>query len=145
MMKALLAGLAAAALIPAVGAAQGYAAPPPGAPPGAYDENNYGPPPGAEVDPGDNLGAWRNRHDTRAREEWMEQRIHARMADSSLNEAQARTDLARLHEVRAMDEGFRNAAGGELSPDQRREINTRLERLADTILAQEDAAPGPAQ
>ena len=130
MLKSLvLAGLAAAALAPSLASAQ---------PTGAYSEDNYGPPHGVEVAPNDDLTTWRNRHDTQQREEWMEARIRHRVGDGALTQDQADRDLARLHEIRAMDEGFRQSGGGELTMEQRHQINLRLENLADTILAEEN-------
>jgi hypothetical protein len=130
MLKSLvLAGLAATALAPSLVGAQ---------PTGAYDEDHYGPPPGAQIAPNDDLTIWKNRHDTQAREQWMDQRIRSRVSDGSITQAQADRDMARLSEIRAMDDGFRRTNGGPLTPDQRRQINLRLEHLADTILAEEN-------
>ena len=130
MLKSLvLAGLAAAALAPSLAAAQT-----------AYDEEHYGPPPGAQLAPNDDLAVWQNRHDTQAREQWMGERIRHRVSDGSITQAQADRDMARLDEIRAMDNGFRRTNGGPLTPDQRRQINLRLEHLADTILAEEDGS-----
>lgn len=128
MLKSLLlAGLAAAALAPSLAGAQP-----------AYDEEHYGPPPGAQVAPGDNLTVWENRGATQQREQWMEQRIHHRVGDGALTQDQATRDLAHLHEIQAMDDGFRRSNGGHLTPDQRHQINQRLEHLADAILAEEN-------
>lgn len=130
MLKSLvLAGLAAAALAPSLASAQ---------PAGAYDENHYGPPPGVQVAPDDNLTVWENRHNTQAREQWMEQRIHHRVGDGAITQEQANRDLAHLREIQAMDDGFRRSNGGTLTFDQRRQINQRLEHLADMILAEEN-------
>jgi hypothetical protein len=137
MLKSLvLAGVAVAAIAPALASAQ---------PTVPYDENNYGPPPGVEVAPNDDLTTWRNRHDTHAREEWMEARIRHRVSDGALTQAQADRDMAHLHEIRAMDDGFRSSNGGDLTPDQRHQINLRLEHLADTILAEENATASAAE
>lgn len=128
MLKSLvLAGLAAAALAPSLATAQT-----------AYQEDHYGPPAGVHVAPNDNLTVWENRHNTQSREDWMEARIHHRVADGAITQPQADRDLARLHEIRAMDDGFRHTNGGPLTFDQRRQVNLRLEHLADTILAEEN-------
>jgi hypothetical protein len=130
MLKSLvLAGLAAAALAPSLASAQ---------PAGAYDENHYGPPPGVQVAPNDNLTTWENRRNTQEREQWMDQRIRSRVGDGSITQDQANRDMAHLHEIQAMDDGFRRSNGGTLNPDQRRQINQRLEHLADMILAEEN-------
>ena len=128
MLKSLvLAGLAAAALTPCLASAQT-----------AYDEEHYGPPPGVQVEPNDNLTIWENRGNTQAREQWMEERIRHRVSDGAITQAQADHDMGRLREIQAMDDGFRRDNGGHLTPDQRHQINDRLEHLADMILAEEN-------
>jgi hypothetical protein len=137
MLKSMvLAGLAAAALAPSLASAQ---------PMGAYNEDNYGPPPGVQAAPNEDLTVWQNRHNTRAREEWMEERIRHRVGDGALTQDQANRDLAHLHEIRAMDDGFRQSGGGELTFEQRRQINQRLEHLADMILAEENSTAAAEQ
>ena len=128
MLKSLvLAGLAAAALAPSLAAAQT-----------AYDEEHYGPPPGAQLAPNDDLTVWKDRHNTQEREQWMEQRIRHRVSDGAITQEQADRDMAHLREIQAMDDGFRRTNGGPLSMDQRRQVNERLEHLADMILAEEN-------
>jgi hypothetical protein len=135
MLKSLvLAGLAAAALTPSLAGAQP-----------AYDEEHYGPPPNVQVAPNDDLTVWESRHDTHAREQWMDQRIRHRVSDGAITQQQADRDLAHLHEIRAMDDGFRRSNGGELTPEQRHQINDRLEHLADMILAEENQTAAASQ
>lgn len=127
MLKSLLlAGLAAAALAPSLAGAQ------------PADEERYGPPPGVQVAPNDDLTVWENRGNTQAREQWMEQRIRSRASDGSITQEQATRDMGHLREIQAMDDGFRRSNGGSLAPDQRHQINQRLEHLADMILAEEN-------
>jgi len=126
----------------------GYAPPPP--PPGDYGQNRpYSqdsgyppapPPPGYDRDAayGRDQGAGAPM-DTRAREDGLQNRIQQRIADGQLDDRNGRRALRDLDDIRRIDADYRGA-DGRLNPDQRRDIEARLDTLRANLGGDRDQA-----
>ena len=109
----LLGGLAVAALVPAIAAAQ--TDPNAASAPGYGEDSSY-----------TSAQAWAGApQGVRGREDWLEQRIHNAMADGTMEYYQGRDALKALHDVRRMAAAYR--AAGPLDGQQRAEIGARLD------------------
>ena len=119
-----------------------YTAPPP--PPAYGQDNGYAPPP---PPPGDHdryadqgRGPWAGAPgDTREREDWLQARIQQRIGDGELDDRRGRHALRDLDDIRRIDADYRQA-DGHLSPDQRRDIQARLDTLRASLWADRDQA-----
>ncbi len=80
---------------------------------------------------------WDASGDTRNKEDWIERSIRARVAEGSLSRVESRRALRRLNEIRRMDADYRND-DGEMSPDQRADIEARLDGLRSNVFANQD-------
>jgi outer membrane lipoprotein SlyB len=70
--------------------------------------------------------------DTRAREDWLQSKIQARVADGRLDDRRGRHALRDLNDIRRIDADYRDA-DGHLNSDQRRDILARLDTLHDSL------------
>jgi hypothetical protein len=126
--------------------------PPPAPPAGEYDQNRpYGqqgaysaappPPPGDYGrDAAYGRDAWAGAPmDTREREDWLQTRIQQRIADGQLDDRRGRHALRDLDDIRRMDADYREA-DGHLNPDQRRDIQERLDTLRASVWADRNQA-----
>jgi hypothetical protein len=68
--------------------------------------------------------------DTRAREQSLEAALERRMDDGVVSQRDGRRAMRDLRDIDAVDAAYRNGAGGRLTPDQRRDIEARLDALA---------------
>jgi outer membrane lipoprotein SlyB len=83
------------------------------------------------------------REDTRERENHLQARIERRIADGALDERQGRHATRDLEDIRRIDADYRST-DGRLNPDQRRDIDARLDALDQRLRADRgDGAPAP--
>jgi hypothetical protein len=68
--------------------------------------------------------------DTRARESGFEAALERRMDEGSVSERDGRRAMRDLEDIAAVDAAYRAGDQGRLSPDQRRDIDARLDALA---------------
>lgn len=121
--------------------------PPPGPPPGDYDQNHRydqdaypSDRPSGDYDrsaaySGD---AWAGApSDTREREDWLQARIQQRIAEGAIDDRRGRRALRDLDDIRHMDGDYRDA-DGHLNEDQRRDIMERLDTLRAGLWADRD-------
>ena len=107
-------------------------APPPA--PMAYQPHAYAPGPGSDVDVAyTGRDPWAGAPSgVRQREDWLEDRIRAAMNQNRIERYQGVNLLRDLHDVRSADHDYR-AATGQLDPDQRRQLMTRLDGLNERL------------
>ena len=106
---------------------------------GAYDRRyalpSYAQPSYAQPSYAPQASRWDgDRHDTRAREAWLESQLNQDVADGRMDERSGRRALRQLAEIRDMDSAYRQY-DGYLSGDQYRDIDERLDQLSQRTRA----------
>ncbi len=79
--------------------------------------------------PGPAVGGW----DLDRREAWLEDRVRRGLADGSLDRSEAWRVQSELRRIRGDEAQMRRWHGGALTPSNLASLQTRLDRLSDTI------------